>query len=364
MGLEDITPEQVDKVSGEDRWFRPALDQPPFTLILQYLAGNLSLDDTVNQLTTPISSSFTTADGGNAIRTAEKTAAQQRTFWSVDEARERWGDPLPETEIPPAAPDGTPSTEGQLWELWYAVLHAAKRTRWRNDENNTHSKLVALVAAIKRVPDPPLPANANKALRNDWIWEGGTLWSTLTMLGPASREAWNDSPGAAFGYSEAAIAAWANANAFVARLTAEDVREYSIYAIWAMREGLEEKRKLPEKKKGNWLDATVPAAAAWIAIWGKKMYERREDLTPQNPNEGNPAMPGDYMIKRTKSDRPEWSRERWAFWKQRGVPKDAGDRNLSKCSISIGLPRPFRGLTYTGVVSGSLRSLTRGWTCN
>ncbi|KAF8216679.1 hypothetical protein K438DRAFT_1747865 [Mycena galopus ATCC 62051] len=276
MSLEDITPEQVDKVAEEDRWFCPVSDQPPFTLILQYLAGNLSLDDTVNQLTTPISSSFTTADGGNAIRTAEKAAATSE----------------------------------------HSVLHAAKRTPWRNDENNTHSKLVALVAAIRRVPDPPLPANANRALRNDWIWESGTLWSTLAMFGPATREAWNDSPGAAFGYSEAAIAAWANANAFVARLTAEDVPEYSMYAIWAMREGLEEKRKLPEKK-GNWLDATVPAAAAWIAIWGKEMYERREDLTPQDPNEGNPAMPGDYMIKRTKNKRPEWSRERWAFWKQR-----------------------------------------------
>jgi hypothetical protein len=309
-----VTAEQIDKVAVDDGWFRPEFNEPPFTLILQYLDGNLSLDQTVKQLTDPISSAYTSANSGNAIRQAEATAAHQRTFWSEAEAREQWGDPLPESEIPPEA-EGAPSTEGQLWELWYAVLHAAKRNPWRDTDRDAHGKLVALVAAIKRVPDPPMPANANKALRGDWVWSSGTLWSELVLIGAASREAWNDSPGAAFGYSDAAIEAWANVNAFVARLTAEDVRQYSLYAIWAMREALEEKRKeAPEK----WMDATVPAAAAWIGVWGKQMYERREDLTPEDPEtQGNPARPGDYMIKRTKNEKAEWSRERWAFWKQR-----------------------------------------------
>ncbi|KAJ6519116.1 hypothetical protein C8R45DRAFT_918200 [Mycena sanguinolenta] len=238
---------RIDQVAEEERWFRPKFDQPPFALILQYLARDLSLDDTVNQLIDPINSSYSTADFGNAIRRTEETAVDQRTFFSSEEeARVEWGDPLPEGEIPPA-PEGTLSTEGQ---------------------NNGHAKLVALVAAIKRVPDPPLLVNATKALRNDWIWEG-TLWSTLLLLGAASRETWNDSPGGQFGYSKAAIAAWANVNAFVARLTAENTH-------W-------------REEEGDWLDATVPAAAAWIGVWGKEMYARREDLTPTNPIQGGQA---------------------------------------------------------------------------
>ncbi|KAJ6519117.1 hypothetical protein C8R45DRAFT_950300 [Mycena sanguinolenta] len=307
--MSSVAPQQIDEAAAENGWFRPDTDQSPFTLIVQYLAGELSLSDTVQRLTVPINLSYSTADSGNAIRQAEETAAHQRTFYAEDEVKEQWGDPLPESEIPPAAPEGTPSTEEQLWELWYAVLHAAKRT-WQNDD---HRKLVALVAAIKRVPDPPLPVNANKALRNNWVWASGTLWSTLTILGAATRETWNDSPGGQFEYSKAAIEAWANVNAFVARLTAENVREYSIYAIWAMRDALEERRE----EEGDWLDATVPAAAAWIGVWGREMYTCREDLTPEDPRYGNPAKPGNYMIQRTGNKKPEWSPERWAFWKLR-----------------------------------------------
>jgi hypothetical protein len=126
-----------------------------------------------------------------------------------------------------------------------------------------------------------MPANATKALRKDWIWDDGTLWSTLLLLGPASREAWNDCPGA-FKYTDAAIAAWANVNAFVARLAAEGVYGYSSYAIWAMQEALKESPG--EERKGRdemQMDAGawIAAAAAWINVWGRQMYyERPKEL--------------------------------------------------------------------------------------
>ncbi|KAK7025043.1 hypothetical protein R3P38DRAFT_2952481 [Favolaschia claudopus] len=312
-----ITPEEIDEHAEKEGWFRPVFDQPPFTLILQYLTGTLSLEDTVTQLTNPINASYSSADSGNAIRQAESDATAQREFHSEAAARELWGDPLPEDEVPAEEVPDAPSTEGQLWELWYAVLHAAKRYPWRNDENNAHDKLVALVAAIKRVPDPPLPPNANKALRGNWIWGTGTLWSDLVLLGASSREIWNDSPGTGAGYSDAAIVAWTNVNAFTARLTSEDVNDYSLYAIWAMRDALEtDPTKKASEESGTWLDACVPAAAAWILIWGRPMFERRE-VYERSPTRGDPGRPGDLMVQRTKNKQSAWTSQRWAFWKAR-----------------------------------------------
>ncbi|KAJ6485767.1 hypothetical protein C8R45DRAFT_1146448, partial [Mycena sanguinolenta] len=211
------------------------------------VAGNTSLDNIVKQLTTPISVAYATANSGNAIRETENEAGEQ---FDSDEA------------LPPAASDDAPDTESQLWKLWHAVLHAAKRAPWQNDDNDANGKLIALVAAIKRVPDPPMPANATEELRKNWIWRSGTLWSTLSMLGWTAREVWDDAWGAAFGL-ETAIAERANVNGFVARLTAEELDDYSVFAIWAMGYALDENQK---NSKGNWLDAMVPGAAAWVGI--------------------------------------------------------------------------------------------------
>jgi hypothetical protein len=306
-----VNPEDIDNTAATEGWFAPEFDDAPYTLILQYLADNLSLDDTITQITKPINNAFTTANSGNAIRRGEDVAKNQRQYWSEEEAREQWGDPLPENQVPPEVPDA-PSTEGQLWELWYAILHAAKRQSWTDDPRDVHGKLASLVAALRRVPDPQFPANPTKALRNDWIWGDKTLWSTLSLLGAASRESWNDSPGCGAGYSPAAVQAWANLNAFTARLTRDNIESYSLYAIWAMRDALEEDEKWAYK-----MDAFVPAASAWIMIWGKPMYDRTEDMTPSNKNQGNPGQPGDYMIRRTGNEKAEWSRDRWAFWKER-----------------------------------------------
>jgi hypothetical protein len=138
----------------------------------------------------PIKSSYTTTDSGNAIREAETTAAYQQQFWSEPKGRKYWGNPLPESEVPPEVV-GAPSTEGQLWRLWYAVLHAAEQNPWGNDNSDVHGKLVTQVATIEWVPDPPMLANATKALHNGWIWRSSTLWSTLLLLGPSSVEAWD-----------------------------------------------------------------------------------------------------------------------------------------------------------------------------
>ncbi|KAF8196885.1 hypothetical protein K438DRAFT_1825727 [Mycena galopus ATCC 62051] len=259
--------------------------------ILQYLAGDLSLDDTVTQITAPVNSAYTSGDSGNAIRKTETIPPWRRPSWSEDQVRAQWDEPPLESDTC----DDTRGTESQLSELWSAVMYAAKRNPWRNDDNDAHGKLIALVAAIQQAPDPPMPANATKALRQNWIWSSGTLWSTLLLLGPTTREIWNDAFGAAFGH-ETAIAEWANVNAFMARLTAEKLDDYPVFAIWAMGYALDENQK---NSKGNWRDATMPAAAAWIDICGRQMYEWREDILPEHWSIEDTPWP--------------W----WPFWKHR-----------------------------------------------
>lgn len=311
--------DQIDAIAEKQNWFRPDPDNyPTYATVKAYMAGTLDLAAAVEKLAEPIDQAYSTADHGQAIRKAENVAANQRQYHSAEDAREQWGEPLPADEVP-AEDDTQPTTEGLLWELWYTVLHVAKQTPWQEDAGAgaTQEKLVDLVRALKARPGPPAPAKMTKALQNDWIWTSGTLWSELIMLGPSTRECWNDGPGCGSGFSVPEIHAWANINAFIARLTRADLAEFWIYAIWAIRDALEVEHKDYEpahksEKAAKLLDAYVPAAAVWIIVMGKELWEKDEDLTPKNPNQGDPARGG--ALWKGKS---AFCKGRWDLWATR-----------------------------------------------
>ncbi|KAL1605316.1 hypothetical protein SLS60_004864 [Paraconiothyrium brasiliense] len=183
------------------------------------------------------------------------------------------------------------SDNDQLGDFWYTILHSAKRISYSNPDQ--HAKLVQLVKAIKEHPEPSPERPTYK---------------NLSGLGLAAREAYNDIPRYDVGSVPQEIHAWTNFNYFLARLTDSGVWETYLYVIWAMREALE---KTPEPLPW-WYDANVPAAAVWVLGLGKKVYEKEEDLTPKDPNQGNPARGGDLW-----TGGPVFSKERWAFWKKR-----------------------------------------------
>ena len=137
------------------------------------------------------------------------------------------------------------------------------------------------------------------------------------MLGPSTRECWNDEPGCGSGFSVPEIHAWANLNAFIASLTRADLAGFWIYAIWAIRDALEMERKDYEpahkpERAAKLLDAYVPAAAAWIIVMGKELWEKDEDLTPKNPNQGDPAKGG--ALWKGKS---AFCKDQWDLWATR-----------------------------------------------
>lgn len=185
------------------------------------------------------------------------------------------------------------SEDHTLDNVWIPIIHSAKRIPFRDADQ--HTKLINLVQALRDHPEPSSTQERN-------------TYKKLTGLGMAGREAYNDMPRQDIESGLQEIHAWTNLNYFLARLTDSGLFDFYLYVIWAMREGLEE---TPEPLPW-WYDAHVPAAAMWVLVLGKKVYEREEDLSPKNPNQGNPARGGDLW-----KGGPMFSKERWAFWKQR-----------------------------------------------
>lgn len=275
-------PEQIDAFAEARGWFRPDEDSNSYSAVQAYLKDEISLEDSVAQIATPIEEAWTTADGTRKV-------AQ--------------------------------SAEGCLWDLWYSVLHSAKKIPWYDEA--AQGKLLDLVKALKARPNPPKTVKVS----NDWVLGSDTLWSTTLLLGPSIRESWNDAPYGQSGFQIPEQRAWTNVNAFAARLRRDGVFPVYYYPIWALRDALEDRH--PENEKYR-LDATVPAAAAWVFILRRSLYDWEKDLKPESKNQGDPACPGELW--RRKGGRSWAEKKRWAFWKERfgEVSRDEGVREETR----------------------------------
>ncbi len=120
------------------------------------------------------------------------------------------------------------STEGRLWTLWLNIIGYAKDTL--HDDSSTQTALVNLMAALESRPNPP-PPQGREDLKTGWVWNGsGELWTDLVIFGPSMRKSWNDTP-TGCGHDAITAKGWTNLNAFVARLTAAGIQDFSLYAI-------------------------------------------------------------------------------------------------------------------------------------
>ncbi|KAF2257154.1 hypothetical protein BU26DRAFT_37137 [Trematosphaeria pertusa] len=250
--------QQIDEISKVRGWFRPEEDSKFYPLIQDYLGGKLDL-----------------------------AALSAKLFPPMDEAI-----------------SANRSGDIDLMDLWYSVIHSSKRISYRDTESQ--SKIVAFMEAFKNHSDPPSQSKE-------------PFYAVLPAFNMASREAYNNSPGAGAGFFDPEIQAWANYNYFLACLTKDGIDDIYLYAIWAMREALENVQKdedVDERMKPatacQKYDAYVPAAAVWVFALGTKLYEKEQDLTPTNRNQGNPARGGELW-----TGRAEFSKERWGLWKRR-----------------------------------------------
>ncbi|KAH0322126.1 hypothetical protein KCU71_g3609, partial [Aureobasidium melanogenum] len=187
------------------------------------------------------------------------------------------------------------SAEDKLLRSWDALGLTASKTP---SDSSAQEKLVSFVTALRDC-DTKVGDVEGKSVS----------WSSFPLFGRQIREHWNYDEKAAQEDDEVAHM-WANANAFAARVTAtasafdsSDPRDFSLYAIWALRAALEDKDDVP--------DATVRAAAMWILYAGEVLRKQSKD---KRSYEGKVAQAGN------KYPNKEWTgfeMDRWRSWNNR-----------------------------------------------
>ncbi|KAI1798896.1 hypothetical protein F4811DRAFT_546779 [Daldinia bambusicola] len=299
-------PAKIDAIAAIRGWFHG-----PTEIVYAFLAGGMDAAEAAAKLVTPIDEMYTSADRGRAY------------YYSSGDI----GFP-PNIPKPPEGESDDESdfnsTECQLWELWYGILHAAKRIPWADTAQ--HERLISLVRAIKARPDPPPPSPMTKSLEASWIWNGGKLWSNLSLMGPSTREMWNECCGCGSGWTVPEQHAWTNINAFVARLVSSGTSTgFELYGSWALREALEDrlKDKVLHVNAPAVVQATVhiTVASVWLRIAGRYMWSLR--------TEGGgipPDLKVDLGLREKKLPWYGYHRDvgekrhciaRWDFWKRR-----------------------------------------------
>ncbi|KAI0135728.1 hypothetical protein F4814DRAFT_34588 [Daldinia grandis] len=312
-------PAKIDAIAEVRNWFSGSTE-----IIDAFLVGDIDTGTAVAKLAAPIEKAFSSADYGRAYYHAEMTARSQRPIESPEEALELWGpeEDWPSPSLPANESDGE-STEGQLWSLWYSILHAAKRIPWT--ATIEQERLLGLVEALKLRPDPAQPSPMTTPLRRNWIWEDGRLWSTLRLLGASTREAWNDGCGCGAGWTGPEQRAWTSVNGFVARLVASGTSPaLAVYGEWAVGEAVE---SVP---RGDGLHVRAPAstqaavrvavACVWLQIAGRYMWNLRAgEGEARGPTVDLGARENKlpWYGHKTGAEKTRRSEARWDFWRRR-----------------------------------------------
>jgi hypothetical protein len=133
---------------------------------------------------------------------------------------------------------GEASIEEMLWPAWQAVISAAD-----TPDDAARSRLVELLGAIKGRGILVRPSGEECV-----VWDM-RAHVDLPVFGAQMRETWNFPP------PTVSAESWANLNAFAAQLTAAGI-DFSLYAIWALRDALEENYRE--------VSQVLPAAVQWL----------------------------------------------------------------------------------------------------
>lgn len=209
-----------------------------------------------------------------------------RSEFAVDEAVSRFVAPIRSAFSQPESPASR--IEELLWAAWPQVIGVAVESA-----DGRQEKIVDLLSAIRR----------QGALTRDHdgrecrVW-GLRVYDDLPIFAAEMREDWDafdDQPDA-----------WLNMNTFAALLTAAGI-DFSLYALWSMRDCLEERTVRP---------VDVLAVAQWFRHCGSQL----ESLTVEPP----PAW--DRLDKLTEAGplardhgvvKPWFTPQRWNYWHSR-----------------------------------------------
>jgi hypothetical protein len=192
--------------------------------------------------------------------------------------------------------DSNNNPELFLWTLYNGIIRYSRTLFWTDDK--AQRRLVDILQGLKSLPDPPRSTSAGRNFLDHW--EFPSLWKDAVVFGASAREELNESPGIRQWTGEAGgeVLEWNNFNAFLARLTAFRVHDFSLYGFWTMRDTLEDE---PEEVSTPWvgdkLDVFLPAAAIWILLAGEVLLELDRKMDDSSLN--------------------KYSVGRWQIWKSK-----------------------------------------------
>lgn len=286
-------PSKIDQIAKIRGWF-----SADTTVIDEYLAGKLSTAEAIEKLVKPIEEDDETTDKVEDELDAgdedESKSGDEVEDWSKD-----WG----------------------LLDLWYSILHAAKRIPAFQD--GQQNKLVELLKGIEARPGPDKPLSS---------W-GGHSWCDLPEFGMSARENLNDACGCGAGWTTVEQHALENWSAFLARLTAASVADFRAYAVYSLRDAFETKEidvgshQTTDAKTAHSHQVTL--CSIWIKIAGRYVYERRTTDLAEDKKLS-------FSLSARDKELPWYSRptdlnisaERWRFWRLR-AEEEAQSADLS-----------------------------------
>ncbi|KAK6065595.1 hypothetical protein SCUP234_12483 [Seiridium cupressi] len=190
-----------------------------------------------------------------------------------------------------SAPEGGQDQADQfIWETWNSFFQAVQHIPYAN---TAQDKLVKAVRELALLP--------KEDRKQDW--------ETLPQLGWVARDWFNRMPFEKHAQSENAaetLGSWININAFLARLGGTGVHSTLDFAIWSLRQALEN-----EESTGapTLLDCHIQAAAQYVEYEGHILRQRLS--LGWKPREAEAQMfKGGALF----DGEPGLSDERWKFW--------------------------------------------------
>ena len=183
--------------------------------------------------------------------------------------------------------------EAMLWTAWQPVILAAGASC-----GTTQDRLVDLLTGIR---DQGV-LTRDQGRQECVVWGGLKVFADLPLFGAQMREVWDigaDPPGSRD--------VWVNMNAFAARLTAAGI-DFSLYAIWTLRDCLEEQCPVGSSDLG----AVVP----WFRHCGEVLARLARERGALGQGDAGPARLG-KLCTDSGMTRGGFTLERLEFWRTR-----------------------------------------------
>ncbi|RFU81863.1 hypothetical protein TARUN_326 [Trichoderma arundinaceum] len=229
------------------------------------------------------------------------------------------------TDAAEAAADGidqlcprNEDAEGYLWSLWTLFIDISKRIPLDD------ARIQSLVEVVKK-----LKAKQGGSIE---IWGSpSSLWADLPLFGPVMRDAWNATPNFDSSPEEATkIAQWISLNSFAARLLGSSVQSWTNFALWELRDGLEEPLPTQQAK-----DTHLITASEWITHAGRVLEGEGQKGTQLDENDTRALAAGTLLVEGGSG----FSETRWRFWSKRleelGADAGAEAKNRAEKALEV-----------------------------